>query len=337
MNRKKIALIGCGAWGMNYVRVISQHESCELTMAYDTDRQKLNKVGVLSPQTKLCETLSSVYLDKEIKGVVVSTNVASHFDIVRESLLHGKHVLCEKPISKTFIEASELKKIADERNLILMVGHIFLYHDGINYVRDILHRKELGDLLYINFKRTGLGPIRDDVNVLWDLASHDFSILLFLVEQKPICISATAKTYIQDSIEDVAFINVEFENNIFANIHISWIEPIKQRVITLVGDKKMLVFDDVNLDDKIKIYDKGISYQTSNGDFGAFQLAIRDGEISIPNIKYKEPLNKEVSHFIECISSNTKPVSDSSGGIEVLRFLEAAQMSIKNGSKRMLL
>ena len=337
MIRKKIALIGCGAWGMNYARVISHNQHCELTIAYDSDYKKLEKVKLINPQTIIAENLNTVFNNKDVDGIVVSTNVLSHFEIVKESLLAGKHVLCEKPITRTFNEASQLKLIAEEKKLVLMVGHIFLYHDGINYIKEILQKKELGDLMYLNFKRTGLGPIRDDVNVLWDLASHDFSILSFFLEKNPISITTFAKTYIQNNIEDVAFINLEYENNIFANIHVSWIEPIKQRIITLVGNKKMLVFDDVSLDDKIKIYDKGISYQTSNGDFGAFQLAIRDGEIVMPNIRYNEPLNKELTHFIECMAGNLMPVSNSSSALDVMRLLEAAQLSISMGNKKIIL
>jgi len=304
----------------------------------DSDKGILKNLRSTDPAIKIITSeYKQLFDNPEIDAVVIATPVVSHYTIVKEALLRKKHVLCEKPLTILSEESLELKTIAEKNNLILMTGHIFLFHEGIIFSKEKMEKGFLGDILYIHFQRTGLGPIRQDVNVLYDLASHDISIVLYLLGKTPTSVSAFGQAHIQNDKEDVAFVQLEFDNKIMVNIHVSWIDPNKERRMTIVGTKKMLIFNDVSIDEKVKIYDRGISYQSTSGNFGDFQLAIRDGKIVIPNIKYPEPLMQEFNHFKDCIQLNKAPLSDGHYAYEVIKILEAAQQSLAQDNQKIYL
>ncbi|OFY71410.1 MAG: hypothetical protein A3G23_04055 [Bacteroidetes bacterium RIFCSPLOWO2_12_FULL_37_12] len=329
---KYSAVIGCGYWGPNFIRVLSQQKFVPLKAICDCDETKLNRLSGKFTGLNYFNDYKEILNDDSITAVVVSTPVKTHYKIVKELLLHHKHVLCEKPFTYTSEEAKELIEIAKKNNLVLMVGHTFLYNTSIQFIYDWIKNTAFGNVLYVHFTRTGLGPVRSDVNVLWDLASHDISIILSLVNSKPVSVIAFGENYLQKGIDDVVFLILQYNENLIVKMHVSWLDPCKIRTMTIVGDKQMVVFDDVSLNEKVRIYDKGVDYQPRTGEFGEFQLSLRDGGISIPFIKPNEPLKQEVEHFLDCILNNKKTLTDGLNGLEVVKILEAAQKSLDNGN-----
>jgi predicted dehydrogenase len=315
-----IAVIGVGYWGPNYVRSINQLKGMSVSWVCDLDKNKLSKIKDVFPQTKITTEINDI--------------LKTHYDVAKECLKNGKHVLVEKPLTTSSSECIELIKIAKQKERILMVGHIFDYNQAICKIREYIEKKELGEIIYTSSLRTGLGPIRNDVNAMWDLASHDVYILLNLLKENPKSVVVSGKSHIKEGIEDVVFMTLEFGKNIFSSIHVSWLDPIKIRNMTLVGTKKMVVFDDISVIEKIKVFDKGVSYEKPLGSYGEFQLSIRDGDILIPKVNVGEPLIEEIKHFMDCITNNKKPLSDGIEGYKVVKILEAAQESLKNNSKK---
>ena len=335
--KPRIALIGSGTWGMNFVRVLVNNNECIFAAVADINPLALERIQMLGKDILTYSNFSQVVENEDIDAVIISTPVNTHYEISKACISAGKHVMCEKPLTLTLEEAIQLQKIAQDQKVILMVGHIFLYNDAIRYIKEAIVKNALGKPMYMYFKRTGLGPVREDVNAIWDLAPHDISIANYLLDAMPMSITAFGNSYLKQGKVDVAFIMLEYQNNVFVNIHVSWIDPSKQRQITIVGDKKMLIYDDVSITDKIKIFDKGVSYQTHSGDFGEFQMAIRDGEIVIPNIKHNEPLKSEVNHFIDCIIKNKTPFTDGGNAVNVMKVLEASGKSIMNNNIKIYL
>ncbi len=333
MEAIKIAIIGTGYWGPNYVRNFSEIKGVEIAYICDLDSKKLEPISERYPQIKTTKDYREILGDPSISSVIICTPTSTHFKIARDCLDADKHVLVEKPITLSSKDALELVKLADKKKKILMVGHVFEYNHAVRMVKDYIKKKEMGDILYLHSSRTGLGPIRQDVNVIWDLAAHDVSILLHLLDKKPLNIVARGESYIQKGVEDVVFVNIEFEGKIMANIHVSWLDPIKIRQTVVVGTKKMLVFDDVSSSEKLKVFDKGVSYEKPGGTFGDFQLLVRDGDILIPKVKFTEPLKEQCLHFLDSIKNNKKPLTDGMNGYSVVKVLEAAQESLKNHSK----
>lgn len=274
-----------------------------------------------------------IFNDSTIDAVIIATPVSQHYALCRKALIHKKHVLCEKPLAETTEQVIELIQIATNENLLLLPGHIFIYHDSIAFAQKYIQQNLLGNIHYITCQRTGLGPVRNDVNVIFDLATHDIAIVLHLLGEMPTQVNANGMSYLQNGKQDMAILQLKFNKNILANILVSWLHPQKVREICVVGDKKMLVFNDINPSEKIKIYDKGVSYQNTAGDFGQFQLSLRDGDISIPNIKNNEPLKNEVEDFIQCISSRQSTKVTTHDALNVLLVLEAAQLSLNNNGQ----
>ena len=253
MKKVNLALTGCGLWGANFLRIAKQHPECNLLAISDIEADRLQKVNSeLNVPTSVTD-YKMLLNEASIDAVIVATPVISHYEIVKYFLSKGKHVLCEKPLTITSAQSLELHKIADDKRVVLMIGHVFLYNQGIIFTREKLNDNFLGDIIYMHFQRTGLGPIRQDVNVLYDLASHDISILLYFLGKLPNAVSASGKSHVQSEKEDVAFLQLEYDN-VIANIHVSWIDPHKERRITVVGSKKMLVFNDVSVSEKVRIY-----------------------------------------------------------------------------------
>lgn len=327
-----IALIGCGYWGTNYIRIARDSIDSTLRWCSDIQKQFLDVIKKKDNNIKTTTDYRDILNDSKVDAVIISTPAKTHYKIAKECLTTGKHVLVEKPLTCNSGEAEHLIKLSEKANKILMVGHVFEFNEGVNKVKEFIDNKEIGNVFYLHSSRTGLGPIRRDVNVLWDLASHDISIILYFLKQKPLSAMARGECYLQKDIEDVVFVTLSFENKIFANIHVSWLDPFKTRKLTVVGDKKMVVFDDVSTE-PVRLFDKGISYLKKGADFGEFKMLLRDGDIILPKIKATEPLKEEYNHFIECIKNNKKPLCDGVDGLKVVRVLEAAQQSLKNNSK----
>ncbi len=287
-NKIKFAIIGCGYWGPNFMRIIMHSESAELKIVCDTDLSKLSSLSLKNPTVYFTPNIDEILHDNEIQAVVVCTPVNTHFQLTEKLLKAGKHVLCEKPLSDKVSHCEILHQLATKNNLTLMVGHVFEYNNVVLYMKKLIDQNELGELRYIQFVRMGLGPIRNDVSVLYDLASHDISLAISFLRQMPLTVIANGADFLQKGIEDVAFIQLEFPNKVLVSISVSWLDPMKQRLLKIVGENKMLLFDDVSVSEKLKIVEAGKNYQTNSGDFGSFQLSIKDGEIVIQgNLKEK--------------------------------------------------
>jgi predicted dehydrogenase len=285
-------------------------------------------VADIHPGLEVVESADELIENPDIDAVVLATPVRLHFEQARQALENGKHVLVEKPFTTSLREAAELTRLAELNERILMVGHTFEYTAAVNYIRDIVREGELGDLTYIRSLRVNLGLIRNDVNVLWDLAPHDVSILLYVLDRLPVTVQATGKARINRSMEDVASVTLDFGDELMANIIVSWLDPQKVRQMTLVGDRKMLVYDDVSATEKIRIYDKGIDVPRHYDSFGDFQYTYRYGDIVIPMLDEHEPLFVECRHFLQSCQLGKEPRSGARAGTAVTAVLAAANRSM---------
>ena len=322
-----VAVVGAGAWGKNHIRVFSEISNVRLKYICDSDPSKLLSLQKSYPQSKTVDNLKPILLDPEVRGVVVTSSAASHYSLSKEILLADKDVLVEKPMALNSEEAEDILAIAEKRGRILMVGHLLIYHPVIDRLKEMIVSEELGKIYYIYTQRVNLGVIRQDENALLSFAPHDLSVILHLLNEEPVTVSAHGKSYIQSGIEDVVFLTLQFSDGKIANIHLSWLDPHKLRKITIVGSKKMVVFDDMEVSEKLKIYDKGVgspSYTT----YGEY-LSLRFGDITIPSVKMVEPLRTEAEHFVQCIDSRKEPKTGGRDGLKVVRILMAAQQSLK--------
>lgn len=329
-----IAVIGCGYWGPNYVRIFNELKDSKVLYCCDLDEKNLSKMKSLYPLVKKTEDYKKIAEDPNIHAVVVTTPLNTHYEITKYCLKRKKHVLVEKPFTSNFKQGNELMKIATKNDLILMIGYVYEYNPGIRKLKEIMEEK-LGNIYYISAERVGLGPIRKHANALWDLTSHDISIALFLLNALPEKVTAWGESYIQDGVEDLVFVNLKFPNGVIYNIHASWIAPEKIRKITVVGHKGMAIFDDVKKSEMLKVYEREInkSLLDSTPEYTDHQSVISIGDIYIPKIEQTEPLKNQAKHFLECISENKKPLTDAKDGLNVIRVLEATEKSLKNNGK----
>lgn len=334
----RIAQIGCGYWGPNLLRNFIGLSNVEVTCVAELSKERKKYLQEKYPNLSVVSDYKKIF-SNQIDAVVIATPAESHYRLVKEMIKNGLHCLVEKPLALKTQEAKELVNLAYTNRKILMVGHTFLYNAAVRKLKEEIQKGTLGQIYYIYSQRLNLGRVRTDVNVMWNLAPHDISILLFILDEKPKWISVYGERYIQENIEDVVFMNIGFESGIIANIHVSWLDPNKIRKMTLVGSKKMIVYDDVEKD-KIQIFDKGIDKKTMNrtlgefDSFGKFQLIKRAGNVVYPSINFVEPLAVEAEHFVECIDKNRRPISDAESGLMVTRILETATESIKKKGKR---
>jgi predicted dehydrogenase len=281
------------------------------------------------PQVKMVDHIKPILEDSDIRGVVIASSAVSHYDLAREVLMADKDVLVEKPMTLDVREAEEIVEIAQKRKRILMVGHLLLYHPVVDRLKEMITRGELGDIYYLYTQRVNLGVIRQDENALLSFAPHDLSVILHLIEDPPVSVSAHGESYIQKGIEDVVFVSLRFADGKMANIHLSWLDPHKMRKITIVGSKKMAVFDDMEVSEKLKIYDRGVGSPSYNT-YGEY-LSLRFGDITLPSIRMMEPLRVEAEHFIKCIESRQDPKTSGQTGLQVVKILVAAQASLRKG------
>lgn len=325
----RLGVVGFGYWGPNLARNFDQLSQAELAVCCDLDPAALENLRKLYPYTRMTTDYQEVVNDETLDAVVIATSAVTHYQFAREALEKGKHVFVEKPLSLRYQQGKELVELAEERNLVLMVGHLLLYHPAILAIKDHIDSGRLGKIHYAYSQRLNLGKLRVDENCLWSLGPHDISVILYLLGQEPAEVTAKGESYLREGIEDVVFLTLTFGERMIANIHISWLDPHKIRKLTIVGSEKMVVFDDMESAEKIRIYDKGVDVRQDYKAYGD-DLTLRFGDIVIPSIKMEEPLRAECHHFLECIEQHRKPRSDGQDGLRVLKVLEAAQKSLEN-------
>lgn len=325
----KLAVIGCGYWGPNLVRNFIQSNKVEGMVCCDIDQKRLERMKSLYPSVEVVTDYKDLLEREDIDAVAIATPVRTHFPIAKDFLLHGKHVLVEKPFTHSYETSYELIKLAEEKKLILMVDHTFEYTAAVNKIKTIIENGELGKILYISCIRVNLGLFQPDINVVWDLAPHDISTILYITGEFPSSVNCQGKAHFHENIEDVATTTLNFKNGIIAFIHSSWLDPNKIRRTTIVGTRRMLVYDDIEPQEKIKIYDKGVEVPPYYDTYADFHFSYRYGDIHSPRIEDYEPLKKECEHFIECIRRRIPPLTDGYSGLRVVSILEAASKSLK--------
>lgn len=333
MNPIKVGVIGCGYWGPNLIRNFVEIPSSEVLAVADLRQERLSHIKTCYPQIRVTEDYRDLFA-LGLDAVVVATPPPTHFSLARDCLRHGLHVLVEKPLALNSRHGEQLVELSEAGDLILMAGHTFEYNPAVRALKGIIDSGDLGQLYYINAVRVNLGLFQRGLNVLWDLAPHDISILLYLLGRAPISVSARGMACVFDGIHDIVYLNLVFPDGVLAHVHVSWLDPCKARRITVVGSKKMVVYDDVESLEKIKVYDKGVEAPPYTDTFGDFQCSYRYGDVVIPNIRFAEPLRVECLHFLECITEHKRPQSCGRVGLEVVKVLETAERSLHNGGGR---
>jgi predicted dehydrogenase len=333
MDTVRIGIVGFGAWGPNHARNLNVQEGCRVVQIADVSETRLRQARKQYPDVDVTIDAETVIEGSGNDAVVIATPLGSHHNLVRRALLADKHVLCEKPLTRTSEEAKELIEIAASKRLVLMVGHVFMFNPGALFLKEEIARGELGRIYYVDLVRTNLGPIRQDVGAIYDLASHDISICNFLLEAQPSEVACNAAFYLQRDREDVAFLTLYYPNQVVANIHVSWLDPRKVRQVTVVGNSKMALWDDINTTEPLRLYDKGVAAERAYNTFGEFHMVLRDGNIVIPKVRMFEPLTREAHHFVSCVRERRPPICDGHTGLAVVRVLETALESLKNGGR----
>ena len=329
----KVGVIGAGYWGPNLIRNFLQLNRSTVKLVADLDTDRLSYMQELYPGINTTTNYKDLLNDEEIEVIAVATPVHTHFKFASEALHAGKHVFVEKPLCASTSEATQLVALGEKQNRKLMVGHTFIYTAAVRKMKEIITSGELGEIYYISSQRLNLGLFQPDINVIWDLAPHDISIILYLLDKKPRVVHAVGKAHINPLIEDIATLTIEFDSNLIAFVQTSWLDPDKVRKMTVVGSKKMMVFDDVHPTEKIKIYDKGVQQPKHYDTFAEFHYSYKYGDIVIPKIEGHEPLRTELAHFLDCIETDEIPITDGNNGVQVVRILEASQKSLQNSSK----
>jgi predicted dehydrogenase len=326
-----VGIVGTGYWGPKHVRVFRALSDVESVMAADLDEARLQAIAAAHEGLRTTTDYRELLRSSEVDAIVVAVPVSSHARLAREALLAGKHVLVEKPLASSSAECQALIDLAAERGLVLMVGHTFLYNPAVLMLRELVMAGELGEVYYAHAQRLNLGQFQRDINVLWDLAPHDLSILMYVIGLDPWAVAARGRAHVCPGIEDVAYMDVVFPNGVSAAVHVSWLYPNKVRRLTLVGSKKMAVFDDVEPQDKLRLYDKGVVVSPDCDRRQPLQLDYRQGEVYTPPLPEDEPLRLECEHFVACILHGTPPRSSGEQGLKVVRTLESADESLARG------
>ena len=331
----RVAVIGAGHWGPNLITNFHTSGRSRVARVVDRDKARLEAAAQRFPDVAFGTDAGEVFDDTEIDAVVVATPTSTHFELARRALEAGKHVLVEKPLADSAEQCEALCELAEKVNRVLMVGHVFVYNDAAEQVKEYIRSGDLGRVYYISMLRTNLGPIRVDVDAAWDLAAHDISLASHWLDAWPISASATGGSWINEGIADAVFATLRFPGEILVNLHASWLNPRKAREITVVGEAKMLTFDDVNLSEPLRIYDKQVTEQRSQAafvdDFSAFRMIVREGDIRVPHVSMSQPLKNECEHFLDCLLNGEKPRSGGAEGLAVVKTLEAISASREAG------
>lgn len=323
----RMGVVGYGYWGPNIVRNLRSLEGCQVVGVCDQSPAAVRRIKQAHPDLNVTTNCSELLESKEIDAVAVVTPVCTHFDLAKAALQNGKHVFVEKPFTATVRQAEELVELAERKNLKIMVDHTFLFTGAVRKIRELIDEGVLGDLYYYDSTRVNLGLFQHDVSVIWDLAPHDLSIMSFLIPEEPEAVVATGQSHL-NGLVDVAFLTVYFPGNTIAHINVNWLSPVKVRTTLLGGEKKMLVWNDLEADEKLKIYDKGA--QISNGQ-GLYDLMVsyRSGDMWAPKVEQTEALKVELGHFVDCVLKDRTPLNDGIAGLRVVKLLEAADRSLK--------
>lgn len=333
MKSIKVGAIGYGYWGPNLIRNFIEIPSSVVVAVADLDKDRLTHVQERHPQVAVTTQNYRDLFDLDLDAVIVATPPTTHYAIVRECLENGLHVLVEKPLTLESADARELIRIAEAHDRILMVGHTFEYNSAVRALKQMIDSGELGEIQYIDAVRVSLGLFSSHLNVIWDLAPHDISIMLYLLGCEPLSVTAQGNRCVQDGIEDVAYLTMRFPQNILTHMRLSWLDPRKTRCITVVGSKKMVIYDDVESQEKLKVYDKRVDAIRHTDTYGEFHFAYHYGDVVSPYIRLDEPLRVECSHFLDCILEGKTPLSDGESGLRVVQIIEAAQRSLQNGNE----
>lgn len=330
MKEIKLGVIGCGYWGPNLIRNFNDNYHTDVQYACDLNKERLQRIKIKYPHIKTTTDYRELLKNGNIHAIAIATPVLTHYKFAKESLEAGKHVLVEKPLAASVKEAEKLVNLALKKGLILFVDHTFIYTGAIKRIKKFVSSGDLGDMYYFDSVRVNLGLFQNDTNVIWDLAPHDFSIMDFLLKEKPVSVSASGSSHAIGGMQDMAYITIRFSGSMIAHFHVNWMSPVKIRRIILGGNKKMLLYDDMDPAEKIKIYDKGIELSKANRK-SVYQSLIqyRIGDMFAPVVDSSEALQVEVAHFADCIRNNTKPLTDGESGLRIVRLLEAADRSLK--------
>ena len=325
----KVAVIGTGYWGPNLIRNFHASDAVDGVVACDIDEARLAKMRKAFYGIETSTDHDEIISRPDIDIVVIATPVNTHHAIAKKALLAGKHCFIEKPMTSSVAEADELIDIAESKNLKLFVDHTFIYTGAVRKMKEIVTSGRLGDIYYFDSVRVNLGLFQHDVNVIWDLAPHDLSICHYLLDQQPIGVSAVGSCHVGNDLEDIAYLTLEFENNLIAHFHVNWLAPMKIRKTLIGGTKSMIVYDDTEPSEKVKVYDKGIDVTSREGVYETL-VQYRTGDMLSPKLDQEEALSVATRHFIDCVLNNKKPITDGTAGLNVVRVLEASELSIKD-------
>jgi predicted dehydrogenase len=332
----RVGVIGYGYWGPNIVRNFHTNECAEVTLVSDKSARVEARLKKAHPSIPFTTDAREILESPTIDVVAVVTPVWAHFELAKAALENGKHVFVEKPFTCSVEQAEELIELADRKNLQIMVDHTFLFTGAVKKIRQLVDEGALGDLYYYDSLRVNLGLFQHDVNVIWDLAPHDLSIMDYLIQEKPEVVVATGEKHL-NGVEDVAFITVYFPKRIIAHVNVNWLSPVKVRTTLIGGERKMLVWNDLEADEKIKVYDKGVSMSTHPSNLHQLLVSYRSGDMWAPQVEQIEALRAETAYFVKCIEENKKPFNDGVAGLRVVRILEAAEKSVRNRGEAMAL
>jgi predicted dehydrogenase len=328
----KTAVIGCGYWGPNIVRSLHEDSQWDIKYCCDLDPEKFERIVPLYSGIKMISDCNEIFNDPEVQAVFIATPLASHYELVKRSLLAKKPTFVEKPFVTDIGQGKELNAIAHQNNLPLMVGHIFEYTPAVLRIKELLDKGEIGEIYYISAIRVNLGIHRGDGSVIWDLASHDLGTMFYWLEEEPISVQAVGKGSIMKENPDIAFVTLRFPSDILVNIQVSWLAPSKLRNTVIVGSEKMIVYDDTEQSQKLKVFDKGVSF-LEHTSFQEFQLSYRTGDIVVPVLPNIEPLKAEINHFRTCVENGKIPRTNGNTGLRVVKYLELAERSLKNNGE----
>ena len=328
-----IAVVGCGYWGPNLIRNFHANPACRMKTICDLDSDRLDHLGELYPEINRETDFENLLADKELDAIAIATAVHLHYKLAKASLQAGKHTFIEKPMASSSEECQKLVSLAKAKGLILMVGHTFLYSPAIRKIKELVDRGELGEIRYISARRLNLGIFQKDLNVAWDLAPHDISIILHILGEMPETVNCQGTSHVTPGVEDVTSLTLQFKNRATAMIHSSWLDLNKVREMTIVGSKRMITYNDVEPQEKIKVFDAQIDRPPHYDTFGEFAFASSYGDRYIPHLTQQEPLKIETQHFLDCIKNGTQPLTSGENGLDIVRVLEASSQSLsQNGA-----
>jgi predicted dehydrogenase len=326
-----IGVIGYGYWGPNIVRNFSALDGSVVQSICDGNTQSLDRARKAYPQISTTQDCSEVLNATNIDAVAVITPVSTHYDLAKRALLNGKHVFVEKPFTATIAQAEELIELAEKKKLTIMVDHTFIFTGAVRKIKGLIEEKALGDLYYYDSVRVNLGMFQSDVNVIWDLAPHDFAVMDYILDEKPSAVSACGKAHV-NGLEDTAYITVHFNNNMIAHFNVNWLSPVKVRTTLLGGEKRMLVWNDLEADEKIRIYDKGVDVTNRESSYN-LRVSYRSGDMYAPKVDQVEALRHETEYFLSCLATGTRPQNDGQAGLRIVKLLDACSRSLKQNGQ----